>query len=948
MMNESDVLAVWQTNALNKTLLAAGNTNSPYIFYDGPPFANGSPHYGHIVASCIKDVIPRYHAMQGHFVPRRWGWDCHGLPVENLVEKELGLKSKKDIVTFGLEKFNEQARVSIMKDVDEWKQFIPRLGRCVDMDNDYKTMDPQFTESVWWVFGELYKKGLIEESYKSMHVCPHCETAISNFEVSQGYKDIKDISVFVELPLVDELATSLLVWTTTPWTLPGNTAAAVHPDMQYVRARVGEKSYIVAQAKLSLLGSDAEVLEEMQGTDLVGKHYVPPFPEALSLIEQKPLLHTVLAAEYVTSETGTGIVHLAPAYGAEDLALAQKMSVPIFHHVQLNGEFVQGLGVLSGLHVKPKGDHMATDVVILKELQQRGLLFKKESLMHSYPHCWRCDSPLLNYATTSWFVKVTQFKERLVAANKTVKWVPQSIGEYRFGNWLEDARDWSISRARFWGAPLPVWRSATGETVVVSSKEQLFSYEWTSEKPDPQVFDFHRPFIDKVVLCIDGAEYTRVPEVFDCWFESGSMPYGQHGYTGTPLPHFDPYADIGFPADFIAEGVDQTRGWFYALLVLSVALFDKAPFKNVIVNGLVLAEDGQKMSKRLKNYPDPLEVVDKLGADALRYYLMTSPVVRGEDLHFSEKGVQEVRNKVVHKLQNIASFYALHPYEGGSESEPHILDTWIYARLAHMATELQSGFAQYRIDIALRPLGDFIDDLSTWYVRRSRERMKEGEVGNAQARKVLRDTLRTLAVYCAPVMPFVSDSVFNLVRTAADPISVHTMSIPAIGIVNVELLEHMQLVRSAVSVLLEMRVRNGIKVRQPLALAHIPHTVLAQSPYAYALSKIVCEEVNLKDVVFTEAEKEYFLDTTLTPALVLEGKVRDLLRAVQEVRKEMGMRAQDSARMQVYGISIELLEAARVTLAHTARIEHIDVVSKSLEDAREVVCGDESFSMVLY
>lgn len=1106
---EEATLNFWNEKDIFKKTLTKHAPKGDFLFYDGPPFASGLPHYGHILASAIKDAIPRFRTMQGYRVPRQWGWDCHGLPVENLVERELGLKTKRDIEEYGIAKFNEAARVSIMKDVDAWKRIIPRIGRWADMKHDYKTMDASYTESVWWAFKTLWQKGLVEKSFKAMHLCPHCGTTLSNFEVSQGYKDIQDLSVTVKLELKDEPGTFLLAWTTTPWTLPGNMAAAVNPSFTYVLAEKEGARYIVARDRMAALGEHVEVVREFSGKELVGKAYTPPFSYyAASSRSGTEKAWKVYAGEFVTAEDGTGIVHIAPGFGEDDLTLAKKEGIPVVHHVDTAGKFVSEVADFAGTFAKPKENHQAGDIEIIKNLAHRGLLFAKEKITHSYPHCWRCDTPLLNYASTSWFVKVPHLKEKLVAENKKVSWVPESVGTYRFGNWLEGARDWAISRSRFWGAPLPIWEAKDGERMVIGSKEELsariqtsgnryfvvrhgeaesnakniyssdihaqnplttvgvehakrsalalkgtridmviaspyprtkhtaeifcdalgiphenivfderlkevqygvfdgkpridsesdftnspltftsapeggetldalkkrvraalYDFEKTYQdkhilivshggpiwfmraatlalspeetlsrrielypknatvyelplKPLPMntewELDYHRPYIDEVVLTDEsGKEYRRVPEVFDCWFESGSMPFASTQYP-TKTYAFNPkrwfgFGAQGYPADFIAEGLDQTRGWFYSLIVLGVALFGKSPYKHVIVNGLVLAEDGQKMSKRLKNYPDPLDVVNSCGADALRFYLLSSPVVRGEDLNFSFKGVEEVQKKHINRVQNVLAFYALYARgEKAGAHSTHVLDRWILARLRECARETTAGYESYALDAALRPLPKFIDDLSTWYLRRSRERIKEGGVDAALALATLRYVLRECALLMAPAMPFFAEHVYQAVKEVDESESVHLASWSSLGAPDASVITHMEEARTLVSLALEERERAKIPIRQPLGTL----TVRGGAALSQELLTVVAEEVNVKRVVHAEhgGVLRVELDTLITPELQREGDMREVVRAGQEARKALELKPSDTAR----AARIELPERMKESLSGT-------------------------------
>ena len=1061
---EEEILEFWNKEKIFEKSLDKKSPRGEYVFYDGPHFASGSPHYGHILASTIKDAIPRYRTMRGWRVQRRWGWDCHGLPVENLVEKELGFRQKRDIEEYGLASFNEAARAHIMKDEMEWRGAIPRVGRFADMENSYKTMDTSYTESVWWAFKYLHGRGLIYEGFKAMHYCPRCGTTLSNFEVAQGYKDIEDLAVTVKFQLADDPSTSLLIWTTTAWTLPGNAAVAVNPSAIYVKVKTGNEFIIVARE----LAPEKSVVAEYKGKELIGKKYLPPFDYFAGEFSKNNKIWRVYGADFVSLGEGTGIVHIAPAFGADDLALGQREKVPLIRHITEEGKFVLAVKDLAGLPVKPKGSPRETDEKVAALLEQKGLLFKKEKTTHSYPHCWRCDTPLLNSAASSWFVKVSALKNKLLKENAKIAWVPENVGKGRFHKGIESAPDWAISRSRYWGAPLPVWRhSKTKEIKIIGSIEELLSMVRRSGNryfvmrhgeavnnannvPDPRgdpenhltetgkaesvraaselkhenvdliivspflrtretaavvqkelglpdsavmidkrlhelnesdilavrrrmgeflfeaerrytnkniliishglpiwilqkvaarklsgSFDFdeevmlktaelqeipfvpfphnqnyeldlHRPYIDEVPMGngIHG-QWQRVPEVFDCWFESGSMPFASNHYP-FEKKNFDPerflrFGAKGYPADFIAEGLDQTRGWFYSLIVLGVALFGRSPYKKVIVNGLVLASDGQKMSKRLKNYPDPMEVVAKYGADALRYYLLSSGVVRAEDLRFNERGVDEVSKKLLMRIDNVRSFYKLYASEklpsenvlGSASPQPehflqevsplHILDKWILSRLGELVRDATEGFEKYELDAAVRPLGKFIDDLSAWYVRRSRERFKNGD---ARAVSTLRFVLYTAAHVMAPVMPFFAEDLYRSVKSKNDPESVHLSDWPEPLQIDENILREMEQIHKAASEGLQLRERAGIKVRQPLAKFTAP--VLPENPQ---LRAILADELNVKEVARVDGEA--VLDTFITPQLREEGVVRELVRRVQEWRKEKGYKIAD-------------------------------------------------------
>lgn len=902
---EEAILAFWERERIFERSLAKPSPKGDFVFYDGPPFATGLPHYGHIVASVIKDAVPRYFTMRGYRVPRVWGWDCHGLPIENIVEKELGFKHKKDIKEYGIAKFNERCREQVLTYVHDWKKIIPRIGRWADMEHAYLTMDKSYMESVWWVFKQLYDKGLVYEDYRSMHVCPRCETTLSQQEVAEGYKDVKDIAVTVKFKVRNPekhglpANTYFLAWTTTPWTLPGNVALAVGEDISYVlMEHSGEQVILKREDAGRVLGQEMQTAKKAYtGKDLVGIEYEPPFDYYAkdTNLKNRENGWKVYAADFVTTESGTGIVHIAPAFGTDDWELLKKVNLPFVQHVNMDGTFKPEVVDFAGKEVKPLSDddsiRLAADIAILKYLQEHGTFFSKENITHPYPHCWRCETPLLNYATSSWFVSVTKVKGNLLKNAKSITWSPAHIKEGRFGKWLEGARDWSVSRQRFWASVIPIWRCETCKKVrVFGSVAELEAA--SGEKVD----DLHKHIVDEVTVpCECGGEMRRIPDVLDTWFDSGSMPYGEEHY---PFEHKKKF-EASFPAQFIAEGLDQTRAWFYYLHVLGGALFRKNAFQNVIVNGIVLAEDGKKMSKRLQNYPDPMDIVEKYGADALRFYLLSSPVMQAENLAFSESGVDEVSKKNIGRLTNVLAFYSL--YEDGTEcarASAHALDRWILARCAELVRETAKGYEKYELDRAMRPLAPFIDDLSAWYVRRSRDRFKEDGAGRKSALATLRYVLRELSIVIAPAMPFIAEDVFRGVREKGDPQSVHLMAWPEArrtwsffgGNKEEKLIAQMARVRALVSEALQLRQKAGIKVRQPLAALSIPDALPEE------LSAILAEEVNVKKVI---AGKELSLDTVLTPELIKEGDEREMARAVAEARKQEGLSPKDKMKVDI-------------------------------------------------
>lgn len=925
---EEKILAFWEKNKIFEKSVAKDAPKGDYVFYDGPPFATGMPHYGHLVASIMKDAVPRYWTMQGFRVRRKWGWDCHGLPVENLAEKELGLKDKTDIEKIGVVKFNEYCESIVMRYANDWKKIIKRIGRWVDMENDYKTMDPEYMESVWWVFKALWEKNLIYKGHKAMHICPRCGTTLSNFEVGLGYKDVKDLSCIAkfkikhEEPKIKNLDIDgdvyILAWTTTPWTLIGNVALAIGKDIQYALANIeGEAgNYILAADRAAevLKNKNYNIVKALSANDLLGLSYEPLFDYYVNdeKLANKEQGWKVYAGDFVTTAEGTGIVHIAPAFGEDDLELGKKNNLPFIQHVDQNGRFKSEVKAWPGKEVKPKllpdktaqNSDVPADVEIIKYLAHKGLLFHKEKFEHSYPHCWRCETPLLNYAAESWYVKVADLREKLTANNSGVHWVPEHIKDGRFGKWLESARDWAISRNRYWGACLPVWEcAACGHTEVIGSLDEL------AEKSGKRINNLHKQFVDEIAWpCAkcQGA-LKRVPEVLDCWFESGSMPYAQEHYLGKPLENFDPVSRKNFPAQFIAEGIDQTRGWFYTLLVLSSALFDSTPYENVIANGIVLAADGQKMSKSKQNYPDPALLFDKFGVDAIRFYLLASPVLVAENLNFSEEGVKETLRKTIMLLWNVYKFYGMFssgPFiQENKKIEPeNILDKWILIRLQELISEVGGNIEQYNFPKAMRPILNFIDDLSTWYLRRSRDRFKGAdEADKMQAIKTTGYVLCQLSKTIAPVMPFIAEEIWQRVLSydfQDENKSVHLEEWPRPFEIMEKneakkILEEMAASRKIVELALAKRDIAGIKVRQPLAKLSIraPKTVAIKNAYI----ALIKDEVNVKEIEFigNGDEIQVELDIAISPELRIEGLKRELVRQINALRKKQNLTLSD-------------------------------------------------------
>ncbi|MDE0243634.1 MAG: class I tRNA ligase family protein [Candidatus Kaiserbacteria bacterium] len=1101
---EKKVLTFWQENDIfekserrergfwNK-VRNTFRRKKPFIFYDGPPFATGLPHYGSILQSVVKDALLRYKTMRGYTVRRRWGWDCHGLPVEVEVEQAVGLKTKRDVEEHGIREFNEKARETVFRHAKEWEQFIQRIGRWVDMSRGYRTMDVAYTESVWAAFRGLHRKGLASAGRKILHLCPRCSTTISNAEVAENYTTLTDTEVYVLFPSTEDEGLSFVAWTTTPWTLFGNVALGVHKDLDYVVAEKEGKRYVLHERALGILG-DATIVAKKKGSEFIGHRYRPPLPSLHVSDDEQQRVHRIYHAPYVEDSTGTAVVHLAPAYGEEDMELAKRERLPIRHHVTIDGVFTDDLKEFAGLRPKESGNPKDVDEKICNELDRRGVLLHRGTVEHSYPICWRCDTPLLNYATDSWFVHAERLRDQMVAENRTVRWVPGHLRDGRFGNWLASAKEWSVSRTRFWGAPLPVWTvKKTGETFVVGSIEEMLdrmrpknSYlfvrhgeskhnrrklfhcqpgdsdgltergkrqataagkkirdrsptvifcsplpraKQTAERiaketgakviEDPlltelqvpslnnrpirellweikrgalykhidtpvadgesyrdiyrriQTFletvdaqyegetivvvthrmvinlakameplvsemtsriasvsilptpycsitsvpykgvhwdehgdiDLHRPYIDDIVLFDDnGNPAYHNKEVFDCWFESGAMPYGSHHYPFARGSSFDPERGNGFPADFICEGLDQTRGWFYSLMAIAVGLFDRAPYRNVVTTGLIRASDGRKMSKRLKNYTDPLQLIDQYGADSLRHYLLASPVVRGQDIDFQEEQVHDVYKKIYTRLGNCFSFYESYahlPHRRGRNTA--LLDTYIRSRLAMVQKSMTDGFEGYRMDLAAGPIAAFVDDLSTWYIRRSRDRIRSDSADGARARETLRFVLTETAKCIAPIAPFFAEHLFSRLKKYHSPVipfpeSVHLCSWSRSMPVRQDVVEAVDSIRHIVSLAHEVRSRAGIPVRQPLRSVTIKEAVSDEGKH------IIAEEVNVKEVIVTPAADEVVvLDTVLDDSLRTEGFVRSYIRNIQGVRKKMQCSLTEVlARMYVY------------------------------------------------
>lgn len=896
---EEEVLNFWEKGKIFEKSVEKEAPNGDYVFYDGPPFATGLPHYGHLVGNIMKDVVPRYWTMKGYRVERKWGWDCHGLPIENIVEKELGSKSKKDIEKLGVAKFNEICRSKVLSYVKDWEAVIRKLGRWADMKNSYKTMDLDFMESVWAVFKTMYDKDLIYKGYRSMHICPRCETTLSQSEVAEGYRDIKDLSCIAKFELVDEPGIYLLAWTTTPWTLIANVALAVGGDMAYVKVKSEGENYILAKELIEIVlkEKEFEIIEKFKGSDLFGKKYKPLFNYYSDdeKLENRKNGWQIYAGDFVSTEEGTGIVHIAPAFGEDDMNMGKEHNLPFVQHIGMDGNFMSEVKDFEGRNVKPIDNNMSTDIEIIKYLAHNNLLFHKEKYEHSYPHCWRCDTPLINYATSSWFVSVVKIKGKALELAKDINWSPGHIKEGRWGNWLEGARDWSISRQRFWASVMPIWECDCGERKVIGSVKEL--EKLSGEK----VTDLHKHIVDEIKFKCEKCKGTmkRIPDVLDTWFDSGSMPYAQMHY---PFENKEKF-EKNFPAEFIAEGADQTRCWFYYLHILGAGTQGKRAFNNVIVNGIVLAEDGKKMAKKLQNYPDPMYIFNNYSADALRYYLLTSPVMLAENLNFSEKGVQEALRKVNMLLWNIYKFYEMFASETEiSENEQqseNILDKWILNRLNQLITEVTEGMEAYNLPKASRPIAGFVDDFSTWYLRRSRDRFKSDDQEDKKAAlKTSTYVLLQVSKVISPFVPFLAEQIWQNVtknKFKKKDKSVHLESWPVAQEVNESILKEMEKIRRIVELGLAKRDEAGIRVRQPLSEFSIFNFQFLNKEY----EELIKDELNVKKLIVKpgKGELKVELNIKISDELKQEGIKRELVRFINNMRKDAGLTIKDKANI---------------------------------------------------
>lgn len=935
---EEEILEFWKRDRIFKKSLEKPSPKGEFVFYDGPPFATGLPHSGSLLSSVSKDVIPRYKTMRGYHVRRRWGWDTHGLPIESLVEKKLGLKTKKEILELGVEKFNETARSMVLGYVEDWRRYVERVGRWVDFDNSYKTMDNTYIESVWWALKEIHKKGKLYEGKKVLMYCPHCETPLAKAEIAMDntYQDVTEEAVTVKFKIKEPEAhglpqnTSFLAWTTTPWTLPGNVALAVGVGITYALVERDDGKFLLAKDRFD---GNGDIIKEYPGEELIGIPYEPLYA-IQKVLEHKGGKHVVLPAGFVTTEEGTGVVHTAVMYGEDDFALGQKEDLPMVQLLDASGKYnANAPEFLRGKYIKDAERDIKND------LEARRLLFARANHTHPHPHCYRCGTPLIYNAVASWFIDIQSIKQKLLSENEKITWIPEHLKRGRFKHIVENAPDWTISRNRFWASPLPIWKDKEGNVTVIGSLEELVAHL----KPGSDIprnrrgeLDYHLPYIDEIELVNEkGEPLTRIPEVVDCWVESSSMPFAEYHY---PFENKEQFKKRS-PGDFISEYIGQTRAWFYYLHAISVSIFGRRAFNNVTVTGNVLAVDGAKFSKSKGNYTDPYLLFDRYGADAFRYYLMCSVVMQGEDLLFRDEDIKEAQNRVVNIFRNTAAFYALYKDNAPlpSSSSRHVLDRWILARLDTLIREVTNAFERFDTVRATRPLRDFIEDFSTWYVRRSRDRVKgDAATDRMAALGTMRHVLLEFSKIAAPATPFVADEVFRIARTKGDPESVHLAEWPRVSTAvlglwrffgpqpiahSLQLIRDMAEARRLVSLALEARQTAGIKVRQPLAKLTIPTKLNS------TFLDLIKDEVNVKEV----AKGEFALDTTITEELKEEGSVRDLIRAYQDLRKAEGLMPHQSS---VLGVVPEDLSLVQKYVEFIKKSVHASAIERS--DARYV------------
>ncbi len=928
---EKEIADFWKKNKVFEKSVENRPVDKPYVFYDGPPFATGLPHYGHLLASTIKDIVPRYQTMRGFRVRRRWGWDCHGLPIENIVEGKLGVNGKKEIEKMGIDKFNAACQKSVLTYTKQWGEMIDRLGRWVEFDNAYKTMDPTYMESIWWAVKQVREKGLLYEGRKVLMYCTRCETPVSKFEVAMdnSYQDVTEEAVYVNFVIAKSSnglpeGTQLVAWTTTPWTLPGNVALAVGAGINYVLIKSGDNHYVVAQEQRELFDGDVEIVDTFKGADLVGTTYEPLYViDAVGATGKKS--HYVTAADFVTADEGSGIVHTAVAYGEDDYHLGMRIDLPIVPLLSSRGIFNDDAPELV------RGEQFkAAERIIKKDLEERGLLLRREQNTHSYPFCWRCETPLIYNAIPAWFINIQKIKPRLLELNETMGWYPEHLKFGRFKYTIENAPDWNISRNRYFATPLPIWKctaESCEELVVIGSLEELVeksaNYDEVYDSREIEKVDLHRPKIDAVIMqCTKcSSDMQRIEEVIDCWAEASSMPFAEHHY---PFENKELF-EARYPAQFVVEYIAQTRTWFFFMHVMSTILFDDISVENTVTTGTILNEKGEKLSKSKRNFPEPTDIIDRFGADALRWYLSGSVVMNAEDLFFSEREVEEVYRKVMMMSYNMVSFWEMYGKQlGGADvaGTEHVLDLWVLARLRDVTAQVTAAMDSYNTVRATRALREFIADCSTWYVRRSRDRFKTDGADAKAAAATLHHVLLKLTDLFAPFIPFTSEKMYQTLGGKLESVHLGDWPDPAIEAEDKHVLDTMKRVRKIVELGLAARAEAKIRVRQPLSSVSYTGEKMDE-----AHELIIAMELNVKSVAHGSGSdgkvvsKEYgdtvvAIDTTITDELAQEGAARELVRAINNLRKDKGFTVDERGALTVSTESEKLKSAVEVNIEY--------------------------------
>ena len=943
---EKDLVRYWKENKTFEKSVENRPKENSYVFYDGPPFISGSPHHGTLLSSIVKDAVPRYQTMKGKRVERVWGWDCHGLPAERYTEKKLGINSREEVLEFGVEKYILACRENMVQTSSEWEDVVDRIGRWVDFKGAYKTMDKEYMESVWWAFKTLYEKGKIYEGEKVLMYCTLDATPLSKAEVTMdagAYQDVTDPSIYVKFKLAN--GKTLLAWTTTPWTLPANTALAVNKDLEYAEVKVGNEQFVLAKDLLEKVLTDEKhnplehtVVGEVAGSELVGQTYEPLF------VDRGDGAHQVWHADYVSAEDGTGIVHLAPTYGEEDFALAKEKGFPAVHTIDENGVFTEG---------DWEGENVwAINKQIAKNLKERGIVWKINYIRHSYPHCHRCGTKLMYRAHPSWFMDIDGQRQKMIEKNDPINWFPKHVKHGRFEKTVIQAPDWNLSRDRFWATAMPVWKGvdADGNEHV----KVIGSYAELKELSGVELDDYHRPWIDDVTFTLEGVTYRRTDKVMDSWFEAGSMPFAQFHY---PFENKDKF-EANFPGDFIVEYIGQVRAWFYYMHAMSVALFGENSFKNVIVTGNVAGNDGRKMSKSYGNYTDPNELMDKFSADSLRYLLLQSPLLSGEDFALHDKDVGDIARKLS-MVWNMYDFFTMYAEVDGwewdgslddpSDSLSNVLDEWIVSRLHQLADEVDGHMSSYDLVSATRPLLAFIDDASNWYVRRSRKRFwkSDNDTDKQQAYQTLHYVLVRLSQVMAPFTPFLAEELYQKLTGGE---SVHLLDWPEHGYVDELVLARMAYVREVINEGLSQRAQASIKVRQPLQKVTVSGYDTDLGEHQDELTSVILEELNVRELSHSKSkQKSVSLDTNITPTLKKEGIAREVVRFVQNARKQAGLQVDDRIELSLTTGDTAIADAIEQNqdyiCAETLCINVVDSVIDGYSDEARI--GDATVQIAL-